>query len=126
MCIVSMIHDYFEPKIPQVQPAHPFAPDTGGGFVFPKHAPDHASSILELKSLILEFRRLLEMAKEIDEKTGQPDCVDPGKAPLQDRVADLERLLASPPEFVLSKCGKLEPGTYRVIDGRLYRVVEAE
>jgi hypothetical protein len=57
-------------------------------------------------------------------KTGQPDCVDPEKAKLSDRVAELEKLLASPHEFVIVSGGNVEPGRYRVIDGKLYRAVE--
>jgi hypothetical protein len=32
------------------------------------------------KELYEEFRKLLDAAKQFDEKTGQPDCEDPEKA----------------------------------------------
>ena len=32
------------------------------------------------KELYEEFKKLLEAAKQFDEKTGQPDCEDPEKA----------------------------------------------
>ena len=124
MCVVSMVHDHFEPVVPWIEPFDP----NGGQWppvVQPKPAPDlgKALAALDLADLLKEFRELIEAAKLIDIKTKQPDCVDPEKAKLQDRVAELERLLASPPEFVIVSGGQIEPGRYRVIDGKLYRAV---
>lgn len=123
MCVVSMVHDGFEPIIPWVETV-PADDWWRGPYVAPKANPIDAAPALDLGALIKEFRELIEAAKRIDEVTKQPDCVDPEKAKLQERVAELEKLLADPPEFVLAKGGQIEPGRYRVIDGKLYRAVE--
>lgn len=127
MCVVSFVHDYYEDKIPKIEPYTPYVPPTtGDGIVWPPKLTfsPPALDLRELNALIHEFKRLLENAREIDDKTGQPDCVDPEKAKLQDRIAELEKLIAQPPEIVIVQGGKVEPGKYRVIDGRLYRLVE--
>lgn len=125
MCVVSMVHDEYEPRIPTIRPYVPWVP-TGEPFVVPMapQADIPSASLRELNALIHEFKRLLENAKEIDEKTGQPDCVDPEKAKLQERVAQLEALLNKAPEFVIVTGGQLEPGRYRVLDGHLYKLVD--
>jgi hypothetical protein len=46
-----------------------------------------------LKELIETFKAAKAAAERADEITGQPDCVDPEKAELLDRVAELERRL---------------------------------
>jgi hypothetical protein len=122
MCVMSMVHDHYEPKIPEMEE-----------FVVPniwtttKHKitlNPATVDLVEFTALIAEFRKLIEAAKLIDEKTGQPDCVDPLKAKLEDRINELEKLIASPPEFVIVKGGNIEPGRYKVIDGKLYKEVE--
>lgn len=82
MCVVSMVHDHYnEPfrkwlsDTPVIQPWIPVA------------------EIEELRKLIREFREALTAAKRVDELTNQPDCVDPKKATLEERVAELERRL---------------------------------
>jgi hypothetical protein len=123
MCVMSMVHDHYEPQVPWLEPA-----PIGIGWPTPVGPYEIklpvAPAALDLVALLKEFRELIEAAKLIDTKTKQPDCVDPEKAKLQDRVAELEKLLASPPEFVLVSGGQVEPGRYRVIDGKLYKAVE--
>jgi len=36
------------------------------------------------------FQKLVEQAEEFDKVTGQPDCVDPEKAELMQKITDLE------------------------------------
>ena len=128
MCVVSMIHDHFEPVVPWVEPypidttGWPPHPPTAKPFAFSKSS--EVAAALDLAALLKEFRDLIEAAKLIDIKTKQPDCVDPEKVKLQDRVAELEKLIAQPPEFVIVSGGQIEPGRYRVIGGKLYRAVE--
>lgn len=96
MCVVSMIHDYFEPRIPD--------PNSIGGIDWshvkietstPTSTSDEwARAVADLRTLIDEFRRALEAAKTVDRLTGQPDCVDPDKAKLEARVAMLEAIIA--------------------------------
>ncbi len=47
----------------------------------------------ELQKLIEEFNRAVEAAKTVDILTEQPDCEDPEKVALVDRVKRLEELL---------------------------------
>lgn len=61
MCVVSMVTDYYreqwEPRIPQ-----------------PYFIPMPGSQPAVTDAEILEFRKLLERAREYDRRTGQPDC----------------------------------------------------
>lgn len=83
-------------------------------------------SVEELVKRLQQFAEAAEAAKKVDELTGQKDCVDPDKARLQERVRELELLLQKLPEFVIVSGAQLAPGTYRVVDGKLYKVVADE
>jgi hypothetical protein len=72
MCVVSMVHDYYAPKLEDLS--------------LPK---------LDIPKLLEDFRRAQEAAQTVDTLTGQPDCVDPEKAKLEARVAELEAELAA-------------------------------
>jgi hypothetical protein len=112
MCVVSMVHDFFGPIIPDperlpwtpdpnitpfppVEPSktmpHPLTPGPLVPAVLPTPMPLPIPDLVELQRLIDEFRRALEAAKVVDRLTGQLDCVDPDKAQLEDRVNRLER-----------------------------------
>jgi hypothetical protein len=87
MCVVSMVHDFYEPRIPRQwgdyqQPTITITPQL-----------PTAAEVAELRQLIKDFREAVEAAKRIDALTNQPDCVDPEKAKLEERVAALERRL---------------------------------
>lgn len=53
-------------------------------------SPEETASI---KELIKSFKEALEAAKVVDKATNQPDCEDPEKKKLEDRVAALEKRL---------------------------------
>jgi hypothetical protein len=53
--------------------------------------------------LIKDFHKALAAAKIVDELTDQPDCHDPEKAILEDRVAKLEGELAAIKEQLREK-----------------------
>jgi len=100
MCVLSMVMDHFGPKIPSwptpnppnfVFPIAPAAPmDLTGGFVIiSREEADR------LRALIADFRAAVEAAKAVDRLTAQPDCVDPEKAKLEERVAELEKRLSA-------------------------------
>jgi hypothetical protein len=85
MCVVSMVHDhYFDRFKPYVQPQETKWP-------WPAEPPVDTD---ELRKLIDEFKEAIAAAKKIDVLTKQPDCVDPEKAKLSARVAELEKKLA--------------------------------
>lgn len=81
MCVVSNVYDHYRP---QIQPWT--LPDTTIKYPQP-------SELDELRKLIREFRQAVAAAKTVDALTGQPDCADPEKAALEERVAKLEKAL---------------------------------
>jgi len=98
MCVVSMVYDDFSKRIPWVQPFNPMEVKP----LVPSHpAPASVDFTLitkqeaaDIRQLIKEFREAIEAAKVVDRLTRQPDCVDPEKAKLEERVAALEAELA--------------------------------
>ena len=67
----------------------------------------------------------LAEAKKQDAVEGNPDCSDPEKQKLLERVKQLEEMLKKQPEFVIVKGGTiLESGMYRVIDGKLFKMID--
>lgn len=84
MCVMSMVHDHFEPFVPTV-----FDDATWAKWLQP------SVDIAELRKIVDEFKQAVAAAKELDVIMKKPDCVDPGKAKLQDRVDFLERKLQS-------------------------------
>lgn len=76
MCVVSMVYDHYQPLIPKTIEVDPI--DTA-----------YWEKVFE------DFRKAKEAAETVDKLTGQPDCVDPEKAELLERIADLEQQLAN-------------------------------
>lgn len=96
MCVVSAVHDQYEPYIPLPKqwPIVP-APSTGATPITKVIVNvDLQEQIDELKELIASFRKAVEAAEVFDRLTGQPDCVDPDKAKLVERVEALEKKIA--------------------------------
>lgn len=95
MCIVSAVYDHFNPLIPEPdkiwptpiwpEPTAPAIP-----LVISPQLPD----MKELRELVNKFHEAVEAAKKLDIIMKQPDCVDPDKQKLEDRVAELERRLS--------------------------------
>ncbi len=105
MCTVSMVHDHFEPQIPSDWNKFPFVPWIPNGITT---LPAFTLTTLEdpeivalraevarLNKVIADFKAAKEAAEIVDRLTSQPDCVDPKKATLIERVADLEKRLAA-------------------------------
>lgn len=97
MCVVSMVQDQFRPIIPRpVWPyslpikTTPWSPQPIKPIVYP-WTPPMASEALD--ELLRKYNKMLNLAEEVDDLTGQPDCEDPEKATLRERVAELERRL---------------------------------
>lgn len=99
MCVVSAVYDDFNKRIPSPAPGWPWTPNPpfnppqpfGGIVVMPP--PSLAAEIEEMRKLIAEFHTAVELAKKLDLLMRKPDCADPTKAALEERVADLERRL---------------------------------
>lgn len=77
MCVYSQIIDTF---IPQFTPWE--------NLPLPKYLTPDLAKTLE------EFKKASEAAKIVDDALGNPDCEDPEKVKLVERVAELEKLLA--------------------------------
>src|ERR1700678_2329930 len=95
MCAMSMVYDHYNPLFQPTWPGpvpQPFLPPTPPPFYPWPPAPP--VDLAQLARLIAEFKEAAEAAKVVDRLTGQPDCEDPEKARLEDRVAELERELA--------------------------------
>jgi len=75
-----MVMDHYSTTFPQQQPTWTVT-----------YEPSETE---RLRKLIDEFKEAVEAAKKLDVLTNQPDCVDPEKAKLEERVAELERQLA--------------------------------
>jgi hypothetical protein len=90
MCVISMVMDHYKDKFPYPtpDPLHPWPMPWGTGTPIPL-SPD----VLELRKLINEFKEAIEKAKRLDDLLKQPDCIDPEKAKLLERVSNLERLV---------------------------------
>lgn len=82
MCVVSMVQDHYRPQF------EPYQPQTQTITLIQPPV-----DLQELRRLIEDFKAATEAAKKVDRLTGQPDCEDPEKAKLQERVAELERQL---------------------------------
>lgn len=84
MCVVSMIMDHYSDKwrdrLPQPQGPQPFFPYTPS---VPPQSPEDQRKALEqfmyrppaiTDAEILEFRQLLDRAREYDKRNNEPDC----------------------------------------------------
>lgn len=92
MCVMSMVHDEFAGRL-----ANQGLMDQGWTGV-PNWLPKPeltAEDITALRQLVVDFREAVAAAKVVDRLTGQPDCVDPEKAKLEERVTELETRLTA-------------------------------
>ncbi len=98
MCTYSMIIDHYSPQFTKwiIPGPYEYVPS------LPIQDPD------ALKRLIDQFTAAQEAAKLVDTTLGTPDCEDPEKARLLDRIAELEEILAS------------SKGSYVLKDGNWY------
>lgn len=104
MCVTSAVMDQWNPYIPQpnkIWPQPQTVPYTQPYNIPPNQQitiwpqPQVAGGVDNgtVKELIDSLRQALEAAEKLDELTNQPDCVDPEKAKLMERVAILEARL---------------------------------
>lgn len=92
MCVYSMVIDHFNARIPEIAPV---TPTTVTLDKLPTFSPLATKEDIEsLRKLISEYHEAVKAALIVDKLTGQPDCVDPEKQKLEERVAKLEEELA--------------------------------
>jgi hypothetical protein len=82
-----MVFDHYQPYIPYQPPLY--------WTQMVSNSPADMSAADELRQLIAEFRQAVAAAKVVDKLTGQPDCEDPVKATLEERVRRLEELIGA-------------------------------
>lgn len=99
MCVVSMVHDYYQPRIPDrawpIQPLEPFIPWVQPKEVDPLQTLPPRDYLDLIEKLLKDFKVAVKAAEQVDALTAQPDCVDPEKAKLIERVATLEKEIAA-------------------------------
>lgn len=87
MCVLSMVFDQYQPLLPKKWTDLPtWKPPT------PKELADPSleARVKALEELVKELKEAIKLAKQLDAVTHQPDCEDPEKAKLLDRIKKLE------------------------------------
>lgn len=85
MCVVSNVGDYYARRWPEQYPT--VVPATTTTITWPPSISREEFDAL--KAEVQECKRLLRMAKQIDEALGEPDCEMEEKVELIRRVAGL-------------------------------------
>lgn len=97
MCVYSAVFDHYGPRFdPWNKTPVPLVPLSP---IEQQHPIDLSAfgikgDLEELKKLIKEFKEASEHAKKLDILMHKPDCEDPDKAKLLDRIAVLEKAIA--------------------------------
>lgn len=89
MCALSFVMEQWSPWVPQ--PAQQWPSQIGWTEPQPQVAEDATNEYV--REMLDSLEKAMEAARKLDELTGQPDCVDPDKAKLLNRVEELERRL---------------------------------
>lgn len=92
MCVVSMVHDSLTQGLGLGQALQ--QGQDSNWFKSISEPKLTAQDIADLRQLIADFREACAAAKIVDKFTGQPDCVDPEKAKIEERITKLEEGLA--------------------------------
>lgn len=92
MCVMSMVHDHYGQALggAMVEGQALWGSNNQPNWPTLMAGTLTAKDVADLRQLIKDFREASTAAKRVDELTGQPDCVDPKKAELEERVAKLE------------------------------------
>lgn len=107
MCVYSAVMDHYghkpwpnlDPFVPNPHPLDPYLPNPNPGLTpasisfDPEDFIVDGKTIREWKKQIAEFKEAAQAAKVVDRLTAQPDCEDPEKMKLVDRVRLLEKRL---------------------------------
>ena len=96
MCVVSMVYDHFKHEFDGLNGLKTETIVSAPAInLTPSFVVISQEEITSIRSLIQEFREAVAAAKVVDKLTNQPDCEDPEKKKLEDRVAELESRLAA-------------------------------
>lgn len=98
MCIVSQVFDKYDPLFPNPDEWKKWQVTPGMGSTSTLTIitdQNIAERMAQMDALIKEFKDLLEAAKKLDKALNQPDCEDPDKAKLVERVEVLEKIVAT-------------------------------
>jgi hypothetical protein len=87
MCVYSVVAQQIGPWIPTAPPVYPYPHDYTPRQVIPDRSNE------ELRELLDTFKELLDAAAKVDKVTGQPDCADPEKTKVLERMDELEKRL---------------------------------
>lgn len=88
MCVYSMVLDQYAPLFPRrLEDIPTWNPPKAAEISLD---PSIVARIEALEKLVAEFKEAMELAKKLDVLTRQPDCEDPEKAKLLQRIAELE------------------------------------
>lgn len=107
MCVVSQVYDYFQPDITKWSNPNTVMPNLGQvvwGAQFT------GAEVGEIRALLADFRKAKAAAEVVDKLTKQPDCVDPEKAKLEQKIQELERIIKSKDETMRAVVAQLELG----------------
>lgn len=97
MCVVSMVHDFYSPKLPEWTIIPQSVTVFGNSNMYSQFTQEEMA---DLRKLIADFRAARDAALVVDKLTGQPDCVDPEKERLMKRVEELEKQLSAIKEVI--------------------------
>lgn len=87
MCVVSMVMDQYQPLFPKKWEE---VPTWNPPIPIVLTDPSIEARIKALEDLVAELKEAIELAKKLDVVTRQPDCEDPEKMKLLERIAELE------------------------------------
>ena len=95
MCTLSMVMDHYNDKFSQYYWHSINIPGTQTALTNVPPPPVDATEalVIGLEKLIADFKKAKEAAILVDKLTAQPDCEDPEKMKLEERVAALEKYL---------------------------------
>lgn len=123
MCVVSMVYDDFNKRFPNIIPEpEPYIPTLGGTtitvanqyeYVSKKEIEDLRKVIREATEFIENFKQAVQAAKIVDRLTNQPDCEDPEKKKLEEKVAKLEQEIKSINNKLKKQSFKKKPAVVR-------------
>lgn len=114
-----MVYDDFSKRFPNIIPdPEPYIPSITGitiatadqyQYVSKKEIEDLRKVLREATEFIENFKQAVQAAKIVDRLTNQPDCEDPEKKKLEEKVAKLEQEIKSINNKLKKQSAKKKP-----------------